>query len=113
MSARAALPAGVRDRISPHWLWHAHASHALDNKAPISLVQQTLGHGSLKMTSIYADAKPEDSSTLYLKEGAVGSADLRNLARRGEQKRLGRPCGVLRNRALSRAPESSLRGSYR
>jgi hypothetical protein len=44
----------------------AHASHALDNKAPISLVQQALGHGSLKTTSIYAHAKPGDSSALYL-----------------------------------------------
>jgi integrase/recombinase XerD len=51
-----------------HWLRHAHASHALDNKAPISLVQQTLGHGSLKTTSIYAHAKPGDTSALYLKK---------------------------------------------
>jgi len=65
---RAALPKGVQERISPHWLRHAHASHALDNKAPISLVQQTLGHGSLKTTSIYAHAKPGDSSALYLKK---------------------------------------------
>ena len=65
---RAALPKSVQAKISPHWLQHAHASHALDNKAPISLVQQTLGHGSLKTTSIYAHAKPGDSSALYLKK---------------------------------------------
>lgn len=65
---RAALPKSVQERISPHWLRHAHASHALDNKAPISLVQQTLGHGSLKTTAIYAHAKPGNSSALYLKK---------------------------------------------
>ncbi len=65
---RATLPKGIQERVSPHWLRHAHASHALDNKAPISLVQQTLGHGSLKTTSIYAHAKPGDSSALYLKK---------------------------------------------
>ncbi len=65
---RAGLPKGVQAKISPHWLRHAHASHALDNKAPISLVQQMLGHGSLKTTSIYAHAKPGDSSALYLKK---------------------------------------------
>jgi integrase/recombinase XerD len=54
--------------VSPHWLRHAHASHALDNGAPISLVQQTLGHGNIKTTSIYAHAKPGDSSALYLKK---------------------------------------------
>ena len=64
---RAPLSKRVKDGVSPHWLRHAHASHALDNGAPISLVQQTLGHGSIKTTSIYAHAKPGDSSALYLK----------------------------------------------
>jgi site-specific recombinase XerD len=67
-ASRAALPDNVRGMISPHWLRHAHASHALDNGAPISLVQQTLGHGSIKSTSIYAHARPGDSSALYLKQ---------------------------------------------
>jgi integrase/recombinase XerD len=65
---RAALPSNVKAMVSPHWLRHAHASHALDNGAPISLVQQTLGHGNIKTTSIYAHAKPGDSSALYLKK---------------------------------------------
>ena len=65
---RAPLPQRVKDGVSPHWLRHAHASHALDNGAPISLVQQTLGHGSIKTTSIYAHAKPGASSALYLKK---------------------------------------------
>jgi integrase/recombinase XerD len=41
---RAAKQAGVCEPISPHWLRHAHASHALDHGAPIHLVQATLGH---------------------------------------------------------------------
>ena len=65
---RASLPSNVKAMVSPHWLRHAHASHALDNGAPISLVQQTLGHGNIKTTSIYAHAKPGDSSALYLKK---------------------------------------------
>jgi integrase/recombinase XerD len=63
---RAGLPAGFAAKVSPHWLRHAHASHALDNGAPISLVSQTLGHSSIKTTSVYAHAKPGDSSALYL-----------------------------------------------
>jgi site-specific recombinase XerD len=68
IAARAPLPTNVKAMVSPHWLRHAHASHALDNGAPISLVQQTLGHGSIKTTSVYAHARPGDSSALHLKK---------------------------------------------
>src|ERR1035441_2576678 len=43
---QAAEGAGVDAAVSPHWLRHAHASHALDHGAPIHLVQATLGHSS-------------------------------------------------------------------
>jgi integrase len=42
-------------------------SHAIDEGAPITLVSQTLGHADLKTTSVYAHAKPNDSSSRYLK----------------------------------------------
>jgi integrase len=45
----------------------AHASHAIDNGAPITLVSQTLGHADLKTTSVYAHARPNESSSRYLK----------------------------------------------
>ena len=59
--------AGVNEAASAHWLRHAHATHALDNGAPISLVSATLGHADLKTTSVYAHAKPGDSSSRFLK----------------------------------------------
>lgn len=71
---RAGLSADLARRVSPHWLRHAHASHSLDNGAPVQLVQQTLGHASLATTSIYAHAKPKDSSGLYLDETTAGEA---------------------------------------
>ena len=64
----AARTAGLSEAISPHWLRHAHISHALDNCAPVSLVSQSVGHADMKTTSIYAHARPGDSSGLYLKE---------------------------------------------
>ena len=64
----AARDAGIAKPISPHWLRHAHISHALDNGAPVSLVSQSVGHSDLKTTSIYAHARPGDSSGLYLKD---------------------------------------------
>jgi len=63
---RAASRAGVAEAISPHWLRHAHASHALDHGAPIHLVQATLGHSSVATTSSYLHARPGDSSARFL-----------------------------------------------
>jgi integrase/recombinase XerD len=58
--------AGIRGKVSPHWLRHSHASHSLDQGAPLHLVQQTLGHSSIAVTERYLHAKPDDSSALYL-----------------------------------------------
>lgn len=63
---KAALVAGLGKNVSPHWFRHAHASHALDRGAPVSLVKETLGHSSLGTTSRYVHARPDDSSGLYL-----------------------------------------------
>ena len=63
----AACRAGVEDKVSPHWFRHSHATHALENGAPLHLVQQTLGHSSLAITGRYTHARPSDSSGLYLK----------------------------------------------
>jgi site-specific recombinase XerD len=62
----AATRAGVEGQVSPHWLRHAHASHALDRGAPIHLVQATLGHASVATTGKYLHARPGDSSARYL-----------------------------------------------
>lgn len=62
----AAKRAGIEGRVSPHWLRHSHASHALDRGCPIHLVQATLGHASVATTSRYLHARPQDSSARYL-----------------------------------------------
>ncbi len=59
---RAARQAGLQAPISPHWLRHAHASHALDRGAAVHEVQGTLGHASLDTTSRYVHMRPERSS---------------------------------------------------
>jgi integrase/recombinase XerD len=63
----AAERAGINPAASIHWLRHAHAWHALDNGAPLTLVSATLGHADLKTTSVYAHARPGESSGRYLK----------------------------------------------
>jgi len=64
----AAARAGLEKALafSPHWLRHAHASHALDRGAPVSLVREGLGHASLVTTSRYTHARPGDGSSRYL-----------------------------------------------
>jgi site-specific recombinase XerD len=62
----AAKKAGLEQKVSPHWMRHAHASHALDRSAPIHLVQTTLGHASISTTGRYLHARPTESSSLYL-----------------------------------------------
>jgi integrase/recombinase XerD len=63
---QAAAHAGIELAVSPHWLRHAHASHALDRGAPIHLVQATLGHASITTTGKYLHARPKDSSSRFL-----------------------------------------------
>jgi integrase/recombinase XerD len=61
LAERAGLNAG----LSPHWLRHSAASHALELGAPVHVVQQTLGHASLATTTKYAH-KREDGASKYL-----------------------------------------------
>ena len=56
-------------RLSPHWLRHAHGSHALDRHATLAEVQSTLGHANVATTSGYLHARPNTSSGLKLDEG--------------------------------------------
>lgn len=63
---KAAERAGLGKAVSPHFLRHAHASHALDRGAPIHLVQATLGHASVATTGRYTHARPTESSGRYL-----------------------------------------------
>jgi site-specific recombinase XerD len=69
MLKRAASNAGINPKLSAHWLRHAHASHAIDRGAALPVVQSTLGHGNIAVTSAYLHARPGDSSGLSLDPG--------------------------------------------
>ena len=58
----AARRAGLKAPVSPHWLRHAHAAHALARGAPTHLVKATLGHASLVTTGRYARVSAVESS---------------------------------------------------
>lgn len=63
--AAAAKRAGI-DKVSPHWMRHAHATHALERGAPITLVKETLGHKSMETTAKYTHVRPNASSSQFL-----------------------------------------------
>ncbi|PLS84340.1 MAG: integrase [Actinobacteria bacterium] len=64
--AKAAKDAGMDRPISPHWLRHAHASHAHARKTDLALIRDTLRHSSIATTGRYLHARPNDSSALHL-----------------------------------------------
>src|SRR5215468_260520 len=77
MVKRTAARAGVNAAISPHWLRHAHGSHAIDEGAPLHEVQATLGHAKVTTTSGYLHARPGSSSGLKARSGSVSSMKMR------------------------------------
>jgi site-specific recombinase XerD len=69
MVKRTAAKAGINAAVSPHWLRHAHGSHAIDRGASLPEVQNTLGHSNIASTSGYLHARPDSSSGLKLDPG--------------------------------------------
>jgi hypothetical protein len=50
---RYALEAGVRRRLAPHQLRHAHAVELAREGVPLPVIQRQLGHSYVSTTSVY------------------------------------------------------------
>ena len=55
----AAMDAGITKRVSMHTLRHSFATHLLEAKVDIRVIQVLLGHNKLETTAIYASVATE------------------------------------------------------
>ena len=64
----ASREAGISEKVSSHWLRHSHATEAIERGCDLHLLQQSLGHSSLAVTSNYLHARPEQGSSQFFED---------------------------------------------
>ena len=73
------MAAGVRRRIAPHQLPHAHAVEMAREGVPLNVIQRQPGHSNLGITSLYLRGidNSEIINTVYAPPGADSACQRR------------------------------------
>ena len=73
---RVSVEAGVRRRMAPHQLRHAHAVELLHEAIPLPLIQRQLGHAYLSTTGTYLQgiSSEEIISTVHARSAPMMDA---------------------------------------
>jgi integrase/recombinase XerD len=58
---------GLETRITPHKFRHSHATTSIKNGCDLSLLQQSLGHSSIRTTERYLNYRKNEGSTQFIK----------------------------------------------
>ena len=61
---KAALKAGIKKRVYLHMLRHSFATHLLEQGTSIRLIQEILGHESIKTTEIYTHISNQELKSI-------------------------------------------------
>jgi site-specific recombinase XerD len=60
----AAAVAGINKRVTPHTLRHSFATHLLEQKTDVRLIQVLLGHAKVDTTALYAQVATNTIRTI-------------------------------------------------
>ena len=57
---------GINPELSSHWLRHSYATHALEARCNLRLLQQSLGHSNISTTERYLRINPREGSSDFM-----------------------------------------------
>ena len=60
------IESNINKHITPHKLRHSYATHLLQGKADLRVIQELLGHSDIKTTQIYTSLENEQIKNSYL-----------------------------------------------